>query len=105
MNVTRYLPFVGRLFIGLPFLVSGLSKLAAYDATIALIQSSTLPLPPPLAYAEDPGGHRQCQLAVVPLECRRATGAVVFERRNEMASMRGVTVRTRSFLEAAGEPK
>jgi len=50
MNATRYLPFVGRLFIGLPFLASGLSKLAAYDATIGLIMSSTLPLPPPLAY-------------------------------------------------------
>jgi len=51
MNAARYLPFVGRLFIGLPFLASGLSKLAAYDATIGLIMSSTLPLPPPLAYA------------------------------------------------------
>ena len=50
MNAARYLPFVGRLFIGLPFLASGLSKLAAYDATIGLIMSSTLPLPPPLAY-------------------------------------------------------
>ena len=51
MNATRYLPFVGRLFIGLPFMVSGLSKLAAYDATIGLILSSRLPLPAPLAYA------------------------------------------------------
>ena len=51
MNVARYLPFVGRLLIGLPFMVSGLSKLAGYAATIALIESSTLPLPPPLAYA------------------------------------------------------
>jgi len=51
MNATRYLPFVGRLFIGLPFMVSGLSKLAAYGATIGLIVSSKLPLPPPLAYA------------------------------------------------------
>jgi putative oxidoreductase len=47
----RYLPFVGRLFIGLPFMASGLSKLAGYGATIALIESSKLPLPPPLAYA------------------------------------------------------
>jgi uncharacterized membrane protein YphA (DoxX/SURF4 family) len=51
MNATRYLPFVGRLFIGLPFVVSGLSKLATYGATIGLIASSSLPLPPPLAYA------------------------------------------------------
>jgi putative oxidoreductase len=51
VNATRYLPFVGRLFIGLPFMVSGLSKLAAYSATIGLIASSKLPLPLPLAYA------------------------------------------------------
>jgi putative oxidoreductase len=50
MNASRYLPFIGRLFIGLPFLVSGLSKLAAYGPTIGLIASSALPLPPPLAY-------------------------------------------------------
>jgi putative oxidoreductase len=50
MNATRYLPFVGRLFIGLPFMVSGLGKLAAYGGTIAFIASSHLPLPPPLAY-------------------------------------------------------
>jgi len=51
MNVTRYLPFIGRLFIGLPFVMSGLSKVAAYGATIGLIASSKLPLPPPLSYA------------------------------------------------------
>ena len=51
MNAARYLPFIGRLFIGLPFMVSGLSKLAAYGATIGFIASSTLPLPAPLAYA------------------------------------------------------
>jgi putative oxidoreductase len=50
MNTASYLPFVGRLFIGLPFMMSGLSKLAAYGATIGLIASSKLPLPPPLAY-------------------------------------------------------
>ena len=32
MYATRYLPFVGRLMIGLPFAVSGLSKLSAYSA-------------------------------------------------------------------------
>ena len=51
MDATRYLPFVGRLFIGLPFMMRGLSKVANYAGTIALIESSTLPLPPPLAYA------------------------------------------------------
>jgi putative oxidoreductase len=51
VNATRYLPFVGRLLIGLPFMASGLSKVANYAGTIASIESSTLPLPPPLAYA------------------------------------------------------
>jgi putative oxidoreductase len=51
MNATGYLPFVGRLFIGSPFMVSGLSKLAAHGATITFIASSKLPLPLPLAYA------------------------------------------------------
>ena len=50
MTAARYLPFIGRLFIGLPFLASGLSKIAAHGATIALISSSKLPLPLPLAY-------------------------------------------------------
>jgi putative oxidoreductase len=50
MTLARYLPFIGRLFIGLPFMASGLSKIAARGATIALISSSNLPLPPPLAY-------------------------------------------------------
>lgn len=43
---TRYLPFVGRILIGLPFAMSGLSKLAAYGPTIALINAAGLPLPP-----------------------------------------------------------
>ena len=51
MTYTRYLPFVGRLFIGLPFMISGLSKIANQPGTMALIKSSTLPLPAPLAYA------------------------------------------------------
>ena len=51
MNATRYLPFIGRLLIGVAFAMSGISKLAAYSATIALITSSKLPLPAPLAYA------------------------------------------------------
>jgi putative oxidoreductase len=51
MNATRYLPFAGRLLIGLAFAMSGLSKLAAYGATVDLIASSKLPLPSPLAYA------------------------------------------------------
>ena len=50
MSFTRYLPFVGRLLIGLPFAMSGLGKLGAYAATTALIGSAGLPLPP-LAFA------------------------------------------------------
>lgn len=65
MNATRYLPFIGRLFIGLPFLASGLSKLAAYDATIGLIVSSSLPLPPPLAYAGAVAVEVGCGLLVI----------------------------------------
>jgi putative oxidoreductase len=51
MKFARYLPFTGRLLIGLPFMASGLSKVANYAGTIALIESSKLPLPAPLAYA------------------------------------------------------
>lgn len=51
MSATRYLPFVGRLLIGLPFMMSGLSKIMGYGATIAYIKSSTLPLPASVAYA------------------------------------------------------
>jgi putative oxidoreductase len=50
MSSLRYLPLIGRLLIGLPFMMSGIIKIMGSDATIALIQSSTLPLPAPLAY-------------------------------------------------------
>ena len=50
MDATRYLPFVGRLLIGLPFAASGFGKLAAYGKTTALIAAAGLPIPP-LAYA------------------------------------------------------
>jgi putative oxidoreductase len=46
----RYLPFIGRLLLGLPFAMSGLGKLAAYGATTQLIADAGLPLPP-LAFA------------------------------------------------------
>jgi putative oxidoreductase len=48
--LTRYLPFVGRVLIGVPFMMSGLSKLAAYGPTTALITAVGLPLAP-LAFA------------------------------------------------------
>jgi putative oxidoreductase len=50
MLATRYLPLVGRLMIGLPFAMSGLSKLGAYSATIGMIGAVGLPFPP-LAFA------------------------------------------------------
>ena len=50
MGATRYLPFAGRVLIGLPFALSGLGKLGAYGLTTQLIGAVGLPLPP-LAYA------------------------------------------------------
>jgi putative oxidoreductase len=50
MDAIRYLPFLGRLLIGLPFAMSGLGKLAAYGQTTAMIAAVGLPVPP-LAYA------------------------------------------------------
>jgi putative oxidoreductase len=44
------LPFIGRILIGLPFALSGLSKLAAYGSTTEMIGAAGLPLPP-LAFA------------------------------------------------------
>jgi len=65
MNFTRYLPFVGRLLIGLPFMASGLSKVTNYAGTIWLIKSSTLPLPAPLAYVGAIGVEVGCGLLIV----------------------------------------
>jgi putative oxidoreductase len=41
----RYLPLLGRILIGAPFVLSGLSKLATHDATVGYIGSVGLPLP------------------------------------------------------------
>jgi putative oxidoreductase len=41
----RYLPLLGRVLIGAPFILSGLGKLAAHDATVGYIGSAGLPLP------------------------------------------------------------
>src|ERR1700676_1626327 len=46
MEAKRFLPMVGRVLIGLPFLVSGLGKLAAFGPTTAYISSVGLPLAP-----------------------------------------------------------
>jgi putative oxidoreductase len=39
METNRYLPLLGRILIGAPFMLSGLSKLAAHDATVGYISS------------------------------------------------------------------
>jgi putative oxidoreductase len=41
----RYLPLLGRVLIGAPFILSGLSKLMAHDATVGYIGSVGLPFP------------------------------------------------------------
>ena len=59
MEVTRFLPLFGRILIGLPFLVSGLGKLAAFGPTTAYISGVGLPLPPlgwAIAVAFEVGG-------------------------------------------------
>jgi putative oxidoreductase len=50
MDSTSYLSLAGRLMIGLPLVMSGLGKLAAYGPTTAMIVAAGLPVPP-LAYA------------------------------------------------------
>jgi putative oxidoreductase len=64
-NQLRYLPFAGRLLIGLTFMLSGIGKIMGYGATIALIKSSTLPLPPDLAYVGAIAVEVGCGLLVV----------------------------------------
>src|SRR5712671_5649671 len=46
MEFTKFLPPLGRLLIGLPFLMSGVGKLTTYAATTAYIGSVGLPLAP-----------------------------------------------------------
>jgi putative oxidoreductase len=50
MTAIRYVPFAGRLLIGLPFAMSGLSKLGAIGPTTEAIHSVGLPFPT-LAFA------------------------------------------------------
>ena len=59
MEATRFLPLLGRILIGVPFLVSGLGKLAAFGATTAYISSVGLPFAPlgwAIAVAVEVGG-------------------------------------------------
>jgi putative oxidoreductase len=46
MNAIRYVPFAGRLLIGLPFAMSGFGKLAAIGPMTEVIRAAGLPLPP-----------------------------------------------------------
>jgi len=46
MKRFKFLPLLGRIMIGAPFVMSGLGKLAAYAATVGYIASVGLPLPP-----------------------------------------------------------
>ena len=46
MESYKFLPVLGRVLIGAPFVMSGLSKLAAYTATVSYIAAVGLPLPP-----------------------------------------------------------
>jgi len=41
-----YIPHIGRLLIGLPFLMSGFGKLAGYDRVVGMISAAGLPLAP-----------------------------------------------------------
>jgi putative oxidoreductase len=41
----RYFPLLGRVLIGVPFILSGLGKLAAHDATVGYISSAGLAFP------------------------------------------------------------
>ena len=49
MEKYKFLPLLGRILLGAPFLMSGLGKLGAYAATVGYIAAMGLPLPP-LAY-------------------------------------------------------
>ena len=44
-KANRYLPLLGRVLIGAPFILSGVSKLATHDATVGYISSVGLAFP------------------------------------------------------------
>ena len=46
MERFKFLPLLGRVLIGAPFVMSGLGKLAAYSATVGYIAAMGLPVPP-----------------------------------------------------------
>jgi putative oxidoreductase len=45
MESTKFGPLLGRILIGVPFLMSGLSKLGAYAGTVGYISAVGLPAP------------------------------------------------------------
>ncbi|SMG50012.1 DoxX family protein [Paraburkholderia susongensis] len=49
MDRYKFLPLLGRIMIGAPFVLSGLGKLGAHAATVGYIAAMGLPVPP-LAY-------------------------------------------------------
>ena len=49
MESNKYMPLLGRIMIGAPFLMSGLGKLGAYAGTVGYISPAGLPAAP-LAY-------------------------------------------------------
>ncbi|MFL9875918.1 DoxX family protein [Paraburkholderia megapolitana] len=46
MERFKFIPLLGRILIGGPFVMSGLGKLAAYGATVGYIAAMGLPVPP-----------------------------------------------------------
>lgn len=46
MERFKFLPLLGRVMIGAPFVMSGLGKLATYSATVGYIAAVGLPVPP-----------------------------------------------------------
>jgi len=46
MESYKFLPLLGRILLGAPFLMSGLGKLGAYAATVGYITAMGMPLPP-----------------------------------------------------------
>jgi putative oxidoreductase len=76
MNATRYVPFAGRLLIGLPFAMSGLGKLAAIGPTTEMIRTAGLPLPT-LALALSVAVELGCGLLLIAGFKTRAVAAVL----------------------------
>ena len=46
MDSTKYLPLLGRVLMGLPFIMSGMGKLSTYGPVTAKISEAGLPLAP-----------------------------------------------------------